>query len=63
MKLLPNHTLPTTMKGLATREDGGVELVTRPVPVPKRGQLLVHMRAAPVNPNDLMMLDDTYLIK
>jgi NADPH:quinone reductase len=59
MKLLPNHTLPATMKGLATVEQG-VELVERPLPVPKAGQLLVHMRASPINPNDLMFLDGSY---
>ncbi len=41
----------------------GVELVTRPIPTPKRGEVLVKMRAAPINPNDLMMLDGTYEVK
>jgi len=50
------------MAGLA-RIAGGVELVERPVPVPVRGQVLVRMRAAPINPNDLMMLDGTYEVK
>lgn len=47
------------MKALATIK-GGVELVERPVPSPNRGQVLVHMRAAPINPNDLMFLDGAY---
>ncbi|HUS30432.1 MAG TPA: zinc-binding dehydrogenase [Kofleriaceae bacterium] len=50
------------MKGLATVERG-VELVERAVPVPQRGQVLVKMRAAPINPNDLMFLDGVYEIK
>ncbi len=50
------------MKGLA-RSAGGVELVERAVPVPSRGQVLVRMRASPINPNDLMLLDGTYEIK
>jgi len=50
------------MTGLA-RIAGGVELVERPVPVPVRGQVLVRMRAAPINPNDLLMLDGTYEVK
>jgi NADPH:quinone reductase len=62
MKLLSGHTLPSTMKGLATVA-GGVELVERPLPTPKRGQLLVHMRAAPINPNDLMFLEGAYEVK
>jgi len=59
MKRLP---LPSTMQALALVA-GGVELVERPVPVPKRGQVLVQMRAAPINPNDLMLLDGVYEIK
>src|SRR5262245_4239343 len=59
MKLLRTHTLPTSMKGLASIASG-VELVERPVPTPNRGQVLVHMRAAPINPNDLMFLDGSY---
>lgn len=62
MKLLPSHTLPATHKGLAT-VDRGVELVERPVPVPKRGEVLIRMRAAPINPNDLLFLDGVYEVK
>src|SRR4029079_7230399 len=62
MKLLWTHTLPASMKALASIA-GSVELVERPVPTPKRGQVLVHMRAAPINPNDLMLLDGTYEVK
>ena len=50
------------MNGLAIIA-GGVELVERPVPEPKRGQVLVRMRAAPINPNDLLLLDGTYEVK
>src|SRR5262245_25250489 len=62
MNLLRTHTLPTSMKGLASIASG-VELVERPVPTPGRGQVLVHMRAAPINPNDLMFLDGAYEVK
>jgi NADPH2:quinone reductase len=62
MKLSSGHALPRSMKGLATAA-GGVELVERPVPTPGRGQVLVHMRAAPINPNDLMFLDGAYEVK
>jgi NADPH:quinone reductase-like Zn-dependent oxidoreductase len=62
MRLLPKHTLPATMHGLATVPNG-VELVERPVPVPGRGQVLVHVRAAPINPNDLMFLANAYEVK
>lgn len=50
------------MSALAT-VPGGVELVERPVPAPKRGEVLVHLRAAPINPNDLLFLDDTYEVR
>jgi NADPH:quinone reductase len=62
MKRLASHSLPITMTGLAIA-NGGVELVERPLPTPKRGQVLVHMRAAPINPNDLMLLDGNYEVK
>ena len=62
MKLSSGHTLPRSMKGLATGA-GGVELVERPVPTPGHGQVLVHMRAAPINPNDVMFLDGAYEVK
>src|SRR5512138_1507407 len=54
--------LPTTMSALVSTP-GGLELVERPVPQPSRGQVLVWMRAAPINPNDLMALDGTYEVK
>lgn len=62
MKVLTDHTLPRTMQGLATIA-GGVELREREVPTPRRGQVLVRMRAAPVNPNDLMFVAGTYEVK
>lgn len=62
MKLLRSHTIPSAMRGLAT-VGGGVELVERAVPTPKRGEVLIRMRAAPINPNDLMFLDGTYEVK
>ena len=62
MKLLSSHTLPSAMRGLATVA-GGVALVERAIPTPKRGEVLIRMRAAPINPNDLMFLDGTYEVK
>ena len=62
MKLLAGHTLPGTMTGLATVA-GGVELVERALPTPAHGQVLVHLRAAPINPNDVMFLDGVYEVK
>src|SRR5215218_9049010 len=62
MKLLAKHTLPSSMAALATIPNG-VELVERPVPTPGRGQVQVQMRAAPINPNDLMFVDGVYEVK
>lgn len=50
------------MQALVRTEDG-LALVERPVPEPPRGKVLVRVRAAPINPNDLMALDDTYEVK
>jgi NADPH:quinone reductase-like Zn-dependent oxidoreductase len=50
------------MRALATIPSG-VELVERAVPQPKRGEVLIRMRAAPINPNDLMFLDGNYEVK
>lgn len=62
MKRLASHTIPRTMRALVHVERG-VELVERPVPTPARGEVLVRMRAAPINPNDLMSLDGTYEVR
>jgi NADPH:quinone reductase-like Zn-dependent oxidoreductase len=56
---MTKRVLPTHMRALATVR-GGVELVERALPAPRRGELLVRMRAAPINPNDLMFLDGNY---
>jgi NADPH:quinone reductase-like Zn-dependent oxidoreductase len=47
------------MQAIARTADG-LALVERPVPTPPRGSVLVRMRAAPINPNDLMALADSY---
>lgn len=62
MKLVSGVTLPATMKALALAT-GAVELVERPVPRPRAGEVLIAMRAAPINPNDLMSIDERYEVK
>jgi len=56
--------LPATMRALELRsyEEGehSLAVVERPLPVPKAGQVLVEMAAAPVNPSDLMFLRGLY---
>jgi NADPH:quinone reductase len=37
-----------------------LEIVERPVPEPKNGEVLLRMLAAPCNPSDLMLLQDSY---
>lgn len=60
-------TLPRTMRALELRDHGAspeaLVLVERPLPVPRRGQVLVRLHAAPINPNDLMFLEGTYEIR
>lgn len=50
---------PETMKALVL-DAGGLRVEQRPIPEPQRGQVLVRMHAAPINPNDLMFVDGTY---
>jgi NADPH:quinone reductase-like Zn-dependent oxidoreductase len=38
----------------------GLKLVERPVPLPRRGQVLVRIEAAPCNPSDLLLLQGKY---
>ncbi len=55
--------LPDTMRGLelATYHGpGALNLVDKPLPRPQRGQLLVKMHAAPINPSDLLFLEGRY---
>lgn len=53
--------VPSTMKVLELGAYGGaVRVVERPVPVPGRGEVLVRMAAAPVNPSDLKFIRGVY---
>jgi len=38
-------------------------LVEKPLPKPRRGEVLIRIAAAPINPNDLLFLRDRYEIK
>ena len=40
-----------------------LRIETRPVPRPQRGQVLVKMTAAPINPSDLMFLKGLYGVR
>jgi len=40
--------------------DGKIELVEKPLPRPKKGQVLVRMAAAPINPSDLSFIQGMY---
>ncbi|HWS53689.1 MAG TPA: zinc-binding dehydrogenase [Pyrinomonadaceae bacterium] len=56
--------IPATMRAVELRSyeegEGGLTVVERPVPRPGRGQVLVRMAAAPVNPSDLMFVRGLY---
>lgn len=56
--------IPDTMQAAVLHAyDGAPEslrIETRPVPRPQRGQVLVKMSAAPINPSDLMFLKGLY---
>lgn len=56
--------IPATMRAVELRSyeegEGGLRVVERPVPRPGRGEVLVRMAAAPVNPSDLMFVRGLY---
>ena len=56
--------IPDTMQAVVLHAYGdsldALRLETRPVPRPQRGQVLVKMTAAPINPSDLMFLKGVY---
>jgi NADPH:quinone reductase-like Zn-dependent oxidoreductase len=43
-----------------TEAINGLKVMDRPVPVPRRGQVLVKIAAAPCNPSDLLLLQGKY---
>jgi NADPH:quinone reductase len=45
--------IPETMSAVCLNDDGRLILCTKPVPHPGKGEVLVRMTAAPVNPSDL----------
>jgi len=59
-------SIPPTMKALELRGYGGMNdlaLASRPTPRPGRGEVLVRMAAAPINPSDLLFLRGRYGIR
>jgi NADPH:quinone reductase-like Zn-dependent oxidoreductase len=68
-----SHTpdLPAEMRAVVLSEYragiddaiAGLEVVPRPVPSPGRGEVLVRMEAAPVNPSDLLFLQGLYGVR
>ncbi len=60
LKLNPVQ-LPTQMNAIfQDAVSGPLTARTCPVPVPKPGQVLIKMEAAPINPSDLYFLEGTY---
>lgn len=61
------QSLPATMRALELRaydgEPDSLKLVEKPLPQPRRGEVLVRVVAAPVNPSDLMFLRGLYVKK
>jgi NADPH:quinone reductase-like Zn-dependent oxidoreductase len=60
--------IPETMRAVVLREYrenvteaiNGLKVMDRPVPRPRRGQVLVKIAAAPCNPSDLLLLQGKY---
>ncbi|HEV3468275.1 MAG TPA: zinc-binding dehydrogenase [Pyrinomonadaceae bacterium] len=62
---MPDTTsIPAAMRAVELRSyeegEGGLSVVERPVPSPRRGEVLVRIAAAPVNPSDLMFVRGLY---
>jgi NADPH:quinone reductase and related Zn-dependent oxidoreductases len=59
--------IPDTMQAAVLHAYDGapdpLRVETRPVPRPQRGQVLVKMTAAPINPSDLMFLKGLYGVR
>ena len=56
--------LPKTMRALVLREESDRPVLTEmPLPEPRRGEVLVRVAAAPINPNDFLFLRDQYEVK
>jgi NADPH:quinone reductase len=57
-------TAPATMRALVQPRPGAeLSLDERPTPAPRAGEVLIRVAAAPINPNDLLFLEDRYEIK
>lgn len=57
-------SIPETMHAVHLEQEGGPLVVRRvPVPRPARGEVLIRMAAAPVNPSDLGFLAGSYTVE
>ena len=60
----PESSLPRTMRALEVAAWGGpLELTERPVPRPARGQVVVRIYAAPINPSDVAFTKGLYGVR
>ncbi len=59
--MLKNTAIPAMMQAVFLEKEGG-PLVTRevPVPVPADGEVLIRMKAAPINPSDLAQIKNAH---
>ncbi|MFY0687182.1 MAG: zinc-binding dehydrogenase [Cyclobacteriaceae bacterium] len=61
MKIIPNYDLPSIMKAVQLVEfDQPLQLIETAVPTPGKGEVLVKMDSAPVNPSDWSYLKGIY---
>lgn len=62
--IMDSQTLPPTMRALQLRaydkRAESLSLIEKPVPQPRRNEVLVKISASPVNPSDLMFLRGLY---
>ena len=61
MKIIKNHTLPETYKAAILKAPSvPLEIENRKIDGLKKGEVWIKMKAAPINPSDLVMLTGEY---
>lgn len=61
MKKLPDHSLPDQMNALVLEQlNGKPKLQKVPVPIPKKGEVLIKIDSSPINPSDYSFIRGLY---
>ncbi len=55
-----HNNIPSLMKAVLIKQNSTLSVENIPVPQPKKGEILIKMVAAPINPSDLIFINTTY---